>query len=36
MKLFDDAVLMEFQKEEWREFNSKSSIIIPDAIKEKR
>jgi hypothetical protein len=34
MQLFDDVVMLEFLKDEY-ESDSRSSIILPDAVKEK-
>ncbi len=35
MKLFDDIVLLELQKEEWSKESEKSPIIRPDMVKER-
>jgi hypothetical protein len=34
-KLFDDAIILEFQEEEWKAENSKSPIITPEMIKDR-
>jgi hypothetical protein len=35
MKVFDDIVVLEFQKEEWEQEKAKSKIFIPDTIRER-
>lgn len=35
MKLFDDMIMLEYQKDEWEQEKNKSRIVLPDNAKER-